>query len=62
MANDDEPIYCVQSEAGKFQVLDASEKVVMVCHDEGSARHYAVLLNEAYQKGFKAGYREGKKG
>lgn len=33
----------------------------MVCGDESSATHYAVLLNEAYQRGSKAGYRKAKK-
>ena len=60
MADQDDKIYRVKAENGKFHVLDESDRVVMVCRDEGSANEYAVLLNGAYRKGFKAGYREAK--
>jgi hypothetical protein len=46
---------------GKFDVLNSSGAVVLVCHDEASATNYAVLLSEAFQRGYKAGYRDGKK-
>ena len=32
----------------------------VVCRDEGSARQYAVMLNEAWRLGYKAGFREGR--
>ena len=35
--------------------------VCLVCQDEASATNYAVLLSEAYQRGYKAGYRDGRK-
>jgi hypothetical protein len=46
---------------GKFEVLNSSGNVVLVCHDEASATNYAVLLSEAFQRGYKAGYRDAKK-
>ncbi len=60
MPDSDGKIYRVKAEQGSFQVLDETDRVVMTCHDEGSANEYAVVLNSAYRKGFKAGYREGK--
>lgn len=60
MATDDQSAYGVCSESGRFKVMDQSGHVVMVCHDEGSATHYAVLLNEAFRRGYKRGYREGR--
>ena len=45
---------------GKFDVLNSSGAVVLVCHDEASATNYAVLLSEAFQRGYKTGYRDGK--
>lgn len=32
-------------------------RIIMKCHDEASAEHYAALLNAAYKSGYKAGYR-----
>jgi hypothetical protein len=46
---------------GKFDVLNSSGNVVLVCPDEASATNYAILLSEAYERGYKAGYRDGKK-
>lgn len=47
--------YRIDSDAGRFHVCDPAGRVVMTCHDEGSATHYVVLLNEAYRRGFKSG-------
>ena len=57
MADASEGPYQVRPEDKQFQVLDASERVVMVSLDEASATQYSVLLNEAYSRGYKAGYR-----
>jgi hypothetical protein len=51
----------VNARDGRFEVLDRSNRVMMVCHDEGSATNYADLLNQAYRQGYKSGYREGKR-
>ena len=60
-ANNDDPqsAYTVHEHDGRFEVCNASGRVIMVCTDEGSASHYAVLLNEAYRAGYKLGYRDG---
>lgn len=61
MTENEEQPYRVDEQDGRFRVLDESARVIMVCGDENSAAHYAVLLSEAYRRGYKAGYRAGKK-
>jgi hypothetical protein len=39
-------------------VIDEQGHVVMVCGDAGNADQYAVLMNQAYQRGFRAGIRK----
>lgn len=60
-ANNDEPqsAYTVHKRDGRYEVCAASGRVIMVCHDESSATHYVVLLNEVYRAGYKLGYRDG---
>lgn len=53
--------YRVHERDGNFEVLDDSGNVTLVCYDEASAANYAVLLCDAYQRGYKAGYRDAKK-
>lgn len=53
--------YRVNPRDGRFEVLDRSNRVMVVCRDEGSATNYVDLLNRAYQHGYKSGYREAKK-
>ena len=57
-----EPPYRTQSTEGRAQVVDESGKVVLDCGNASlaSAEQYAVLLNQAFQRGFKAGYRAAK--
>ena len=57
--NEKEP-YRVDSREGRFEVVNEPGRVVMVCNEQGSATEYAVLLNEAYRQGYKAGYRDAK--
>ena len=57
MADANEAPYHVRPHGNQFQVLDASDRVVMVSNHEASATQYSVLLNEAYTRGYKAGYR-----
>jgi hypothetical protein len=54
-------LHRVNERDGTFEVLNDSGSVVLVCGDEASAANYAVLLSEAYQRGYKVGYRDGKK-
>ena len=53
-------LHRVSERDGKFEVLDDSGNVVLVCQDEVGATNYAVLFSEAYQRGYKAGYRDAK--
>lgn len=53
--------YRVSDCDGHFEVLNESGNVVLSCADEPTAGNYAVLLNEAFQRGYKTGYRDGKK-
>jgi hypothetical protein len=53
--------YRVQPGEHRFEVVDSAGRNILVCRDESSATHYTVLLNEAYQRGYKAGYREARK-
>ena len=61
-ANNDEPqlAYTVQEHNARFEVCASSGRVILVCGDEGSASHYASLLNEAHRAGYKLGYRDGR--
>jgi hypothetical protein len=59
--NDDQQLaYTLQERNTRFEVCAASDRVVLVFADEGSAAHYAALLNEAHRAGYKLGYREGR--
>ena len=53
--------YRVSPSSGGFDVLGPDGRVILRCADEASARHYAVMLDEAYQLGYKAGFRDGLK-
>jgi hypothetical protein len=61
MKNPQAPLYHVNERDGNFEVVSDSGKVVLTCRDEASATNYVILLTEAYQRGYKAGYREAKK-
>jgi hypothetical protein len=57
--NDDQQLaYTVQERDTRFEVSAESGRVVLVYADEGSADHYAALLNEAHRAGYKSGYRD----
>jgi hypothetical protein len=56
----DQPAYLVQAEGERFCVVDREGRVVIVCGDAGNAEQYAVLMNQAYQRGFKDGVRKQK--
>jgi hypothetical protein len=53
-------LHRINERDGKFEVLNESGNVVLVCQDEASATNYAVLLSEAHRRGYKAGYRDGR--
>lgn len=60
MSDPENEPYRADHEDGRFRVLDGTGRVVLVCGDGNSATQYAVLLNEAYRRGYKAGYRTAK--
>lgn len=53
-------VYRVNERDGTFEIVNDSGNVILVCHDEPSAANYVVLLNEAFQRGYKRGYRDAK--
>ncbi|HEV2331432.1 MAG TPA: hypothetical protein VGY56_21830 [Verrucomicrobiae bacterium] len=55
--DENEPPYRTQSTDRNVQVVDETGRVVLNCGDSASAEQYAVLLNQAFQRGFKAGSR-----
>ena len=57
----DEDMYRVSGAARDYSVLDAGGTTIMTCGDKANAEHYAALMNQAYRKGFKEGYRTGKR-
>ena len=60
--NDDQETYRVVATEQQFDVVSASDRVVMSCRDSRSANHYATLLNQAFRAGHKAGFRDAKHG
>lgn len=56
-----ELVYTVSEQDGRYLVCAVSGRVVMVCNDESSAVHYASLLGDAYRAGYKMGYRDARK-
>ncbi len=60
MADEETRPYHVDQQASSYRVLDAKDDVVCACSDQHSAEHYAVLFNQAHERGYKSGYRAGK--
>jgi len=57
---DEREPYNVEPDAGRFNVVDWEENVIMACGDSRSAEQYAALMNQAFRRGFKAGLRKGR--
>lgn len=60
--NEIEPPYRIQPTESHFQVVDESGRVALSSGDRANAEQYAALLNQAYQRGYKAGFRAAKRG
>ncbi|MHC4470580.1 MAG: hypothetical protein ACYTDY_15670 [Planctomycetota bacterium] len=60
MDPDETKPFSVGASGESHAVLDAKGEVVLTCGDEGSAAHYAAMLNDAYGRGYRDGYRAGK--
>jgi len=52
--------YQVKAAQDLFQVVDTSGQVVVTSNDEANAGQYVALLTQAYRRGYKAGYRNGR--
>ncbi len=52
--------YTVQPDGARVRVVDWEGNVILTCGDSPSAEHYAALMNQAFRRGFKAGFRKGR--
>ena len=62
MSDPDEAIFSVAADGAAFIVSDSTGRVVVRCNTEQNALNYADLLNNAYKRGYKAGYHDARKG
>lgn len=53
--------YRVQATENLFQVVDESGRVALGSGDRANAEQYAAMLNQAFRRGFKAGFRAAKR-
>ena len=56
--SDPKPAYQIESRNEKHAVTDRLGQTILVCGDAGSAGHYAALLNQAFDRGYKTGFRD----
>jgi hypothetical protein len=61
MSENDALPYSTHPREGAFDVLYENDNIVLTCQTQANADEYAALLNEAYRRGFKAGYRHARK-
>ncbi|MBU3005756.1 hypothetical protein [Paraglaciecola arctica] len=54
--------FVLNTNEGKFQVVDGNEQTWLESSNEMTAQHYADLLNKAFKSGFKTGFREARTG
>lgn len=53
------PAFSIDERDGRYRILDDAGRVLLECGDAHSAGHYAALLNQVFERGYKAGYRDG---
>ena len=58
---DEQEPYRVEPDDVHFKVLDWEGNVALLCGDRGSAEQYAVLMNQAFRRGYKAGFRKARR-
>jgi len=56
--NDKTTPYSVSEQQGRFNICTTSGRIIMTCGDTASAGHYASLLNEAFNAGYKQGFKD----
>ncbi len=61
-ADDTPKPFSVLLQKDKYSVRSSTGRVIMACNDEGSAAHYAALLNASYADGYRQGYRDCRNG
>lgn len=54
--------YRSEERGAAFAVVDERGEVVLACGDEMTAARWAATLNEAFRRGYRAGWRDGKRG
>jgi len=59
--HDENPPYHVESKANQFVVVDWEGNAIISCSTPTNADQYAALLNQAYRRGYKAGFRNARR-
>ncbi len=58
---DDPPPYRVERDGAQFRIVTTDGSTALTCGDERSAEQYTVLMNEAWHRGYKAGFRKARR-
>ena len=53
--------YRVVPDGDAYRVVDGEDRQVLSCRDASSAQQYAVLMNQAYRSGYRAGHRDARR-
>jgi len=61
LQDDSSPAYVVEENDNKHSVVDRSGRTILQCAGVQNAMHYATLMNQAFEVGYKAGYRDANK-
>ena len=57
MSDHAERPYRAETKDGRVAVIDETGRLIVTCGDNDNAKQYAALLNQAFHRGFKAGFR-----
>ena len=60
MQEDERTPYEITQQGDAYHVVDQAGNLVCACGGKLNAQHYATILNQAYQRGYKAGYHAAK--
>ena len=52
------PAYSVEQKDNQHGVVDRSGRTILQCAGVQNAMHYATLMNQAFEAGYKTGYRD----
>ena len=58
---DEQEPYRAEPDGLRFKVVDWEDNIALLCGDKQSAEQYAVLMNQAVRRGYKAGFRKARK-